>query len=241
MSAAAQAPPRAVLLDALGTLIGIEPPWEPFVALLEQRHAITITVEEALGALRAEMAYYRGHCLAAGDPGSLAQLRAECSAVVAAQLGGAVAGLERAALTRTLLDALRFAAYPDVAPGLAALRRRGARLVVVSNWDISLHQALAAAGLTELVDGVVCSAEFGQAKPAPGIFAAALELAGVTAGQAIHVGDSYEEDVVGARAAGIEPVLVSRTPGDGGLIGAQSTAPAGDVRRISNLTELSEP
>ena len=187
------------------------------------------------------MAYYRAHCLAAGDPASLAQLRAECSAVVAAQLGGAVARLERAALTRTLLDALRFAAYPDVTPALAALRRRGARLVVVSNWDISLHEALAASGLTGLVDGVVCSAEFGQAKPAPGIFAAALELAGVTAGQAIHVGDSYEEDVVGARAVGIEPVLLARGPGDGGLIGAQSSEPTGDVRRISKLTELSEP
>ncbi|MEA2370231.1 MAG: putative hydrolase of the superfamily [Solirubrobacteraceae bacterium] len=241
VTSADQAPPRAVLLDALGTLIGIEPPWQPFVALLEERHAISITTEEALGALAAEMSYYRSHCLAAGDAASLADLRAACSDVVAAALGGPVARLERAALTRALLDALRFAAYPDVAPALAALRRRGVHLVVLSNWDISLHDALASSGLTGLLDGVVCSAEHGEAKPAPGIFAAAVELAGVPAGRAIHVGDSYEEDVLGARAAGIEPVLLSRRSGAGGLIGAQSSGPVPDVRTISSLAELSEP
>ncbi len=241
MTAAHAPAPRAVLLDALGTLIGIEPPWKPFVALLEDRHAITITLDQAVGALRAEMAYYRSHCLAAGDPASLADLRAACAQIVARELGGPVARLNRPALTQTLLDALRFAAYPDVVPALKRLRDRGVRLVVLSNWDISLYDALASAGLAQLIDGVVCSAEHGQAKPAPGIFAAALELAGLPADQAIHVGDSYTEDVLGARAAGIEPVLLARAAGDGGLIGAQTATPTAEVRTIASLTELSDP
>jgi putative hydrolase of the HAD superfamily len=232
---------RAILIDALGTLIGIEPPWQRFVDLLASRHAIPIDLDRAVAALRAEMAYYRGHCQAAGDAGSLAVLRAACADVVAGELGGEVAGLDRAALTQTLLDCLRFAAYADAAPTLGALRRTGVRVVVLSNWDISLHDALAGCGLDGLVDGVICSAEAGFAKPAPEIFHAALALAGVRPEQAVHVGDSYAEDVLGARAAGIEPVLLARPPGDGGLIGAESPAPAGDVPTISSLAELLGP
>jgi len=229
---------RAILIDALGTLIGIEPPWQRLVDLLGVRHQITITLERAAAALRAEMAYYRQHCQAAGDAASLARLRAACAEVVAGELGGAVAGLDREDLTQTLLDSLRFAAYPDAVEALGALRRAGVRVVVLSNWDISLHDALAACGLDGLVDGVVCSAQAGFAKPAPEIFAAALRLAGVSADRAVHVGDSYAEDVLGARAAGIEPVLLSRPPGDGGLIGAEASGPTGDVLSIASLAEL---
>jgi putative hydrolase of the HAD superfamily len=96
-------------------------------------------------------------------------------------------------------------------PGvLAALRERGARLVVVSNWDVSLHDVLERTDLRRLVDGVVTSAEFGAAKPDPRIFGRALEIAGATAAEAVHAGDDVEADVEGARAAGIAPVLVAR-------------------------------
>jgi len=231
-------PPDAILLDALGTLIGIEPPWQRLVELLEGRHGVAITLDAAVVALRAEMAYYREHCQLAADAATLAELRDECAGVLAEALGGAVARLGRAALTQVLLDALRFAPYPEVPGALAALRARGIRLVVLSNWDISLHDVLAATGLGPLVDGVVCSAEQALAKPAPGIFDAALALAGVPAVRAVHVGDSYAEDVLGARAAGIEPVLLARAPGSGGLLGAEGVAPAGDVRTIASLDEL---
>jgi FMN phosphatase YigB (HAD superfamily) len=80
----------------------------------------------------------------------------------------------------------------------------------VSNWDVSLHDALADAGLAALVDGALSSAEVGRAKPDPLIFERALRLADVAPEDAIHVGDSLEHDVAGARAAGIRPVLVTR-------------------------------
>jgi FMN phosphatase YigB (HAD superfamily) len=56
----------------------------------------------------------------------------------------------------------------------------------------------------------VSSAELGAAKPAPAAFAHALTLAGAPAERAVHVGDRVEEDVQGARGAGITPVLVVR-------------------------------
>jgi putative hydrolase of the HAD superfamily len=109
-----------------------------------------------------------------------------------------------------MIAALRFRPYPEVRAALEDLRRRGLRLVVVSNWDVSLHDQLAQDGLGRLVHGVVSSAELGAAKPAPAAFTHALTLAGVRAEEAVHVGDRVEEDVEGARAAGIEPVLVVR-------------------------------
>ena len=114
------------------------------------------------------------------------------------------------ALVAALLEALRFRAYPEVPRTLEALRRRGIRLVVVSNWDVSLHERLAELRLAPLLDGVLASAEFGAAKPDPSIFAAALELAGAAPEEAWHAGDSPEADVAGALAAGVTPVLVAR-------------------------------
>jgi putative hydrolase of the HAD superfamily len=109
-----------------------------------------------------------------------------------------------------LLDALRFHAYPEVPSTLRELRRRGFRLVVVSNWDVSLHERLDELGLAQLVDGAVASAELGAAKPDPAIFARALAIAGSAPELAWHAGDSLEADVAGARAAGVTPVLVAR-------------------------------
>jgi putative hydrolase of the HAD superfamily len=229
--------PRAVLLDALGTLVGIVPPFGPLRELLASRHGVVVGEADVVRALRAEMSYYREHCLAAGDAASLAELRSACAGVVAAELGDAVAGLSPGQLTAALVDSLRFAAYPDATDALRRLRAAGLRLVVVSNWDVSLGEALAQADLDELVDGVVCSAVVGVAKPAAAVFAAGLALAGVAAGEAVHVGDSYHEDVVGARAAGIEPVLLVRAD-DGGLLAPGGGGRPGGVRTIASLVEL---
>jgi putative hydrolase of the HAD superfamily len=115
-------------------------------------------------------------------------------------------------LTGALLASLRFEAYPEAPGVLRALRARGLRVVVVSNWDASLFERLEETGLAALVDGAVASATVGEAKPAPGIFARALELARAEPAEAWHVGDSVEADVRGALAAGLRAVLVARGP-----------------------------
>jgi putative hydrolase of the HAD superfamily len=100
--------------------------------------------------------------------------------------------------------------YDDVEPTLGALRRRGMRLGVVSNWDTRLRGISAGLGLDRLVDFVVISAEVGVRKPDPRIFEEALRRAGVRAGEAVHVGDLPEEDVEGARRAGLGAFLIDR-------------------------------
>lgn len=222
-------PLRAILLDALGTLVALEPPTAPLKQLVRERHGVEVTSADATRALRAEMAHYRANCIRAADAGSLAALRLECAALVGRELGGPLAALDAAVLVPTLLDSVRFHAYPEVPETLARLREEGFALVVASNWDVSLHDVLERTGLDVRLDGVVTSAEVGVAKPDARLFAAALSVAGVGADEALHVGDSVEEDVEGALRAGLDAAWLDRE-GD-------SAAPPG-VRRIASLDEL---
>jgi putative hydrolase of the HAD superfamily len=177
---------RAVLLDALGTLVGLAPPAPLLRAELAAR-GVEVSEAQAAAALRAEMAHYRAEHGVARDAAGLAALRADCTEVLRAALPAHARDVDD--LQDVLLGSLRFSAYPEVAGTLRALRERGARLVVCSNWDVSLHEVLDRTGLAPLLDGVVTSAELGVAKPAAAIFAAALELAGVAADEALHAGD----------------------------------------------------
>jgi putative hydrolase of the HAD superfamily len=199
---------EAVLLDALGTLLELEPPAQRLRAGLAAEAGIEVEEPAAAAAFRAEIEYYLAHHLRGRDARSLAALRDDCADVVRRSLG---LPLELApAVRRALLGAIRFRPYPDAGPALAALRARGARLVVASNWDCSLAEALAGAGLGGAVDAVVPSALVGAAKPDPRLFDAALAAAGAAPERAVHVGDSLDHDVAGARAAGVRPLLLRR-------------------------------
>jgi HAD superfamily hydrolase (TIGR01549 family) len=95
----------------------------------------------------------------------------------------------------------------EVAGSLAALRGQGARLVVVSNANGRLHHLFERLGMLDAFDHVFDSHWEGVEKPDPRYFALALARAGAAPSATIHVGDLYHVDVVGARAAGITPVL----------------------------------
>lgn len=196
---------RAVLLDVLGTLLELEPPW----VSLRDRVPAGISDERLIAALRTEMEYYRKHAHEGRDEASLADLRERCARLVSREL-------DIELTVEELLDAIRFDPYPDTVPALGELRARGLRVLVVSNWDVSLPRVLARCGIAGLIDATVTSAEVGARKPDPAIFLAALELAGSSADEALHVGDTAEEDVTGARAAGIRALLIDR--GGGGDI-----------------------
>ena len=220
--------PQAILFDALGTLVALEPPTPRLRAELARRFGIDVSEEQAAEAISAEIAYYRGHFDEGRDAQTLADLRRRCAETLRATLPTSLSNVDGAAVTDALLVSLRFSVYPDVVPTLTRWRSRGATLVVVSNWDVSLHQVLARVGLAPFLDGILTSAEAGARKPSPAIFDRALEMAGAVPEDSMHVGDSLEEDVAGARAAGIDAVLVLR---DGG-------APVPGVRTIASLAEL---
>lgn len=216
---------RAVLLDALGTLVRLEPPPPRLRAELRRLTGLDVGAEAAERAFAAEIAYYLEHHLDGRDESGLEDLRDRCARVVHEALERP--GLERGAVREAMLGSLEFTAYPDVAPALEALRKRDIRLVVASNWDCSLPAVLERAGLAQAVDGVVSSAVVGRAKPAPEVFRRALELAGTAAHEALFVGDSLENDVLGARGAGVRAVLLARA-GD----------PPTGVEAVRSLSEL---
>jgi putative hydrolase of the HAD superfamily len=221
---------RALLLDALGTLVRLEPPAPALRQELAERFGVPVSEVEAARAIAAEITYYRAHLDEGRDPRSLAALRRRCAEVLRAalppspQLGRVPAD----AMTEALLASLRFSAFADVRPAIAAARAHGLRVAVVSNWDVSLHEVLERLGIAALLDGILTSAEAGVRKPAPAIFTRALRIVGAPPSQALHVGDRPEEDVAGALAAGITPVLLRRDGGAG---------PAG-VPTIASLAEL---
>src|SRR5262245_25820290 len=194
----------------MGTLLTFEPPAPRLRAALRAATGADVGEDAARRAIRAEIAFYRAHLHLGADAAGLAELRLGAAAAMRPELPDPAAGLSPDALVGVLLDALRFHAYPEVPSTLSELRRRGYRLVALSNWDVSLHERLDELGLTALLDGAVASAEFGAAKPDPAIFAHALGIAGAEPGGAWHAGDSVEADVEGALAAGLTPVFVAR-------------------------------
>jgi putative hydrolase of the HAD superfamily len=214
----------AILLDALGTLVELQPP-APRLRRLLAEEGFEISEERAAAGFAAEISYYLAHHLEGSDPERLDELRDRCATAMMEALDLPV--LDHGTARRAMLGALEFTPFPDAPEALAVLRERGHDVVVVSNWDCSLPDWLGPTGLLELVTGVVTSADAGAAKPDAAIFERALELAGVERQGAVHVGDSLDNDVEGARAVGIRAILVQRD-GD---------PPAG-VEAVRSLIEL---
>jgi putative hydrolase of the HAD superfamily len=119
--------------------------------------------------------------------------------------------------------------YPDVLPTLAALRARGLALGLITNYDTRVFTLLEALGLAPWLDAVTIPAHVGAAKPDPAIFRHAVAQLGVSPGEALHVGDELEDDYRGARAAGLDAVLLDRSD--------RPLAPGGP-RRIGTLADL---
>ncbi|MBA2678460.1 MAG: HAD-IA family hydrolase [Ktedonobacteraceae bacterium] len=105
----------------------------------------------------------------------------------------------------------RWQVYVDVVPVLARLRTCGYRVGVISNWGRSLFSILSHHHLTPYMECLVVSALAHCAKPSPALFEMALHRARTSAEEALYIGDNYLHDVVGARAAGMTPILLDRS------------------------------
>ena len=121
--------------------------------------------------------------------------------------------------------------FADTAPALEALRQRGIRLAIISNFVDTLVAVCRENGVLDYFDVVVASVDAGAQKPDPRIFRRALSRLGVKPEEAWHVGDNYWTDVLGARCVGINPVLLDRR-------GAVEKADCAVVRTLDELVEL---
>lgn len=109
-------------------------------------------------------------------------------------------------------DAATFRLRPGVHELLEGARERGHACAIVSNWGEHLEELVASLGLRDAFEAVLGSALERVEKPDPEIFRRALARLNVAAEDAIHVGDRWENDVVGARAAGVRPILYRPPP-----------------------------
>jgi putative hydrolase of the HAD superfamily len=100
--------------------------------------------------------------------------------------------------------------YPETLSVLKQLKEHGFELGIVSNFDSRLFGVLRGLGIAELFDTVTISSLAQAAKPAPRIFQVALEKHAIDPEDAVHIGDSMRDDVLGARRAGLQGILVDR-------------------------------
>lgn len=121
-------------------------------------------------------------------------------------------------------------AYEDAEPALQAVKAAGYRIGVISNATHDIPERLRELGLSPYFDAVAYSFEVGVEKPHPAIFTKALERLGVEGSQAVHVGDDYRADVLGARGVGMTPMLIAR----------EGTPPSTEAIVLRSLVEVME-
>lgn len=214
MTASAWPRPRALLLDAMGTLIQLRRPLGHTYAEAAAAHGIALD-PEAVG--RAFAAVYPS-----APPLAFPGLEGE--ALREAEIGWwgerIEAVLQRTAgvpapkelplhLFEAFADPALWRVYDDVPANLERWQAAGLRLAVVSNFDSRLEGVLTGLGLADWFETVVVSSRAGAAKPSPVPFQQALAALGLSPAQAWHVGDS-PEDEAGARAAGLRCLIVRR-------------------------------
>ncbi|MCI4364316.1 MAG: HAD family hydrolase [Thermoplasmata archaeon] len=147
--------------------------------------------------------------------------------------------LEPSAPTAEVVQALRDALvssrhhppFPETERVLATLASRAVRLHIVSNYTELLPELLGHLGWAERFATVTYSQEAGAEKPSRAIFELALRRAGCRPGLATIVGDSWEADVEGGRAAGLQAIWVDRD-------GEAPDHPGPRVRDLSGILPL---
>jgi len=222
---------RAVLFDAAGTLIHLREPVGETYARYAREHGLTVAPSALQAAFpRALRAMPPMVFPARAGAERLEAERGWWRAVVRSVFDAAGASGDRFADFEACFERL-FAHYAEAAAWrraagaielLASLRGHGVRTGVVSNFDHRLPALLAGLELAPLLETVVLPADAGAAKPDPRIFALALARLGVSADEAVYVGDDADDDIAGAQRAGLR---------------ALDVAAVADLRSIERLLE----
>lgn len=218
---------RAIFFDAGGTLIDLHPPREVLFIDIMRDLGYTLSTEASARAFEGTEEWFEERsALYQQDP---ERFWREWYETLLAKAGFREKATELAPLVaREFRQRLALRPIADVVETLERLRTRDLIIGVVSNWDKALPEVLEKAGLSRYLDFVIASEAVGVSKPDPRIFQIALEIAGTPPGETLHVGDLYEYDVVGARSAGITPVLIDRA----------DRYPNADCIRIRRLDEV---
>jgi putative hydrolase of the HAD superfamily len=207
-----------ISFDAVGTLFTVREPIGVTYAQHGRRHALRVDPDRLEAGFRAAFAAAPPLAFPESAARDLDRLeRAWWHRVVSQTFAAAGNATLPQGLFEDLFahygSAAAWRCFNDTRSVLAALRRRGHRLCIISNFDSRLPPLAAALGLSDAVDAIITSTGVRAAKPEPAIFRAALLELGVSPAAALHVGDNPSADVDGALAAGMHAVLIKRTGG----------------------------
>ena len=227
---------RSVFFDLFRTLAEYDPPQQRVLHRILVDLGIDVSLEQVeRGQLAADKVYFAAYAtrpLRQMSPAERADFISRHHRQVLAE-SGIDAGDELVERTltemRRRVNLTKFGLYEDVPTALATLKKRGLALGLLTNMGREVERIRHNLGLDEYFSFTVTPEDAGADKPEAAFFGCALERAGVSAAEAMHVGDQYPLDIVGARSAGIRAVMVDR---------ANMYPEITDCPRIRSLAEL---
>jgi putative hydrolase of the HAD superfamily len=210
--------PELISFDAAGTLIDVE--WHPGKFAVERALEVGIPLDRQV----AEETYSRLLYTRWREYGNINRTRnhAACDAFWRDLSADWLHALQVPPDSlEPLLDAAErelygpeqrvFRLYPDALPTLEKLKEDGWRMVILSNWDYSLHRIARNLGLEPFFEHIFASLEEGPEKPHPDLFRTVEQRTGVASASILHIGDHPVDDVEGARGAGWRSVFLDRS------------------------------
>ncbi len=207
---------KAVFFDAAGTLFTVNGSVGAIYADLARQHGKDVAVADLEAGFRRYFATAPPMAFPGVAPTQIPALEKQWWKTLVSDvfsLSGAFPRFDEyfAVLFGFFAQAEAWKLYPETIETLEKLKEHGLTLGVISNFDSRLFGLLDGLGIAQFFDPVVISTQVGAAKPEAAIFAQALSQTGLQASEAIHIGDSYDADIIGARTAGLTPVLVDRS------------------------------
>jgi putative hydrolase of the HAD superfamily len=229
---------KAVFFDWFNTLARFEPPREELYRQAFRQFDIELPTKDVMrGILIADRYYFEENAkspLAKRSPEEQVEVYTHYPQAILAEAGVQVPQelpLKILKIVMQQFKEMSFALFDDVLSTLKTLKEQNLTLGLLTNLDRDMQPICRELGLEPYIDFAVTSAEVGVDKPKPPIFLAALQQAGVNASEAVHVGDQYKLDVIGARGVGITPILIDRY---------DLYPEVSDCPRIQSLTKLTE-
>jgi len=229
---------KAVFFDWFNTLARFEPPRQELYGQAFRQFGIELSAKEVIrGILTADRYYFEENAKSPVEkrsPEEQLEVYVHYPKAILAEAGVEVPKELPLKVMQIVVQQFKgviFALFDDVLSTLKTLKERKFILGLLTNLDKDMNPICRELGLEPYLDFVVTSGEVGTDKPEPPIFLAALQRAGVNASEAVHVGDQYKLDVIGARGVGITPVLIDRY---------DLYPEVSDCPRIHSLTEVAQ-
>jgi putative hydrolase of the HAD superfamily len=209
--------PKVIFLDAVGTLFGVKGSVGQVYAEMAQRFGVTVAAENVNQAFFQSFKTASAPVFLGIEPAE-SQREFEWWRAIALRTFQQVGVLNQFSdfsaffteLYAYFATAEPWFIYPDILPALHNWQQLGIELGVLSNFDSRLYCVLQSLELAQFFTSVTISWEVGAAKPQPQIFAVGLDKHRCPAELAWHIGDSFEEDYHGAKAAGLRAIWLRR-------------------------------